>query len=124
VLVSEDGSVSCQPAPLDIMPSAPVRLRLSPEPVHSDNPFLYHKTTHRQVYESAMKNCPGCDDVVLYKLITPPVRCGLLKGTFRSWLTDQGELEEDIISIEMLRQSSHICLINSVRKWREGFLDR
>ncbi len=142
VLVSEDGSVSCQPAPLDIMPSAPVRLRLSPEPVHSDNPFLYHKTTHRQVYESAMKNCPGCDDVVLYnergevtettianiviqrngKLITPPVRCGLLKGTFRSWLTDQGELEEDIISIEMLRQSSHICLINSVRKWREGFL--
>lgn len=144
VLVPGNGSVSCQSAPLDLTPSSPARLRLSPEPVRSDNPFLYHKTTHRQIYETAMKNCPGGDDVVLYnergeitettianivvqhngKLITPPVRCGLLEGTFRSYLIDQGELKEDIISVEMLRQSRHIYLINSVRKWREAFLDR
>jgi len=142
LLVSRDGSIDCESVPVELTQSEPVRVQLSSEAINSDNPFLYHKTTFRQVYETAMKNCPACDDVILYnergevtettianivvqcngKRITPPVRCGLLGGTFRSWLLDQGEVEEGVVTIDMLRRSERIYLINSVRKWREAFL--
>jgi branched-subunit amino acid aminotransferase/4-amino-4-deoxychorismate lyase len=57
------------------------------------------------------------------ELITPPVKCGLLAGTFRAWLLDQKQVREAVITVEDLRRSEHIYLINSVRKWREAFLD-
>jgi len=142
LILSKQGVISCQSQPIEMNLSAPVRVGLSPSPVNSDNPFLYHKTTCRQIYETAVKNCPGKDDVILCnergevtettianiviqykgKRITPPVRCGLLAGTFRAYLIDRGEIEEDIISVEMLAQSEHIYLINSVRLWRKAVL--
>lgn len=142
LLVSRDGSADCESVPVELTQSGPVRVKLSSSAIHSGDPFLYHKTTYRQVYETAMKNCPDCDDVILFnergevteatianivvecngKRMTPPVRCGLLGGTFRSWLLDQGEVEEGVVTIDMLRRSERIYLINSVRKWREAFL--
>ncbi len=142
LLLSKQGTVSCQSQPIDMNLSAPVRIGLSLSPVNSGNPFLYHKTTYRQMYETAVKNCPGADDVILYnergevtettianiviqykgKRITPPVRCGLLAGTFRAYLMDQGEIEEDIIPVAMLAKSEHIYVINSVRLWRKAVL--
>jgi para-aminobenzoate synthetase/4-amino-4-deoxychorismate lyase len=55
-------------------------------------------------------------------LITPPIECGVLGGTFRAWLLDQGQLAERVITIEMLRSARRICLINSVRKWMKADL--
>jgi para-aminobenzoate synthetase/4-amino-4-deoxychorismate lyase len=123
--------------------SQAARLKLAPTPVDSANAFLYHKTTHRQVYEAARAACPDCDDVLLWnergeitetcianvvvelegELFTPPVQCGLLPGTFRAWLLDQGKMRERVITIEALKQSECIYLINSVRKWREALLE-
>lgn len=142
LLLSKQGVMSFQSQPVDKNPSYPLRLKLSPSPVRSDNPFLYHKTTCRRIYETAVKSCPGADDVILYnergevtetgianlvirykgKRITPPVRCGLLAGTFRAYLIDRGEIEEDIIPVAMLAKSEGIWLINSVRLWREAVM--
>jgi len=143
LLVDKDGAITCQSFPL----TGPVsgegaRIKLSPQPIDSSNPFLYHKTTHRQAYETAQASCPDCDDVLLWngrgeitetcianvviqledKLITPPVKSGLLAGTFRDWLLDQGKIVERVISIEEVKQTPKIFLINSVRKWRAAIL--
>jgi para-aminobenzoate synthetase/4-amino-4-deoxychorismate lyase len=145
LLVTRNGDISWQATPLaGTSTSQPVRLKLAPTPIDSANPFLYHKTTHRQVYQAAHAACPDCDDVFLWnergeitetcianvvvqldgELVTPPVKCGLLAGTFRAWLLDQKEIQEGIITAEDLRRSERIYLINSVRKWREAFLER
>ena len=58
----------------------------------------------------------------LRRLLTPPVKCGLLAGTFRANLLDQGKIREEIMTIEMLKYSNRIYIINSVKKWREAVL--
>jgi len=144
LLVSQGGAVSCRAVTLaDAADTRPVKLRLSPTPVNSTEPLLYHKTTHRRIYDAALAACPGCDDILFWnergeitetsvanvvinldgELITPPVRCGLLPGTFRAWLLDQGKIREKIIKVEALKQSETVYLINSVRKWRRAYLD-
>src|SRR3990172_6368373 len=44
----------------------PLKVCPAKEPIHSGNIFLYHKTTQRGVYESARKDFPDYDDVLLY----------------------------------------------------------
>jgi len=114
----------------------PMKVCLAKEPVNSGNVFLFHKTTHRDIYDSARKNFPNCDDVLLYnengelteftignivveidgKLYTPPTSCGLLAGTFRAYLIETGQVEEKAIRIEELKNCSNFFLVNSVRK--------
>jgi para-aminobenzoate synthetase/4-amino-4-deoxychorismate lyase len=143
LLVSQDGAISCQATLLaETNAPQPVRLSLAPTPVDFANPFLYHKTTHRQVYDTARSACPACDDVLLWneqgeitetcianvvvelegELVTPPVRCGLLPGTFRAWLLDRGIVREKVVTFRGLRQSKRIYVVNSVRKWRDAIL--
>ncbi len=143
LLVDRHGSVTVQPFVLaETAPAAPARIKLAVEPVDSSNPFLYHKTTHRQVYERARADCPHCDDVLLCNergeitetcianvvvelegsLFTPPVSSGLLAGTFRDWLLAQGKIKERVITVDEVKQSQKIYLINSIRKWREAIL--
>ncbi|NOZ05708.1 MAG: aminodeoxychorismate synthase component I [Chloroflexi bacterium] len=143
LLVAQAGTISCQATPLPAESSShPVRLRLAGSPVDSDNLFLYHKTTHRQVYDTARAAFPDDDDVLLWnergeitesctanvvvalegERVTPPVRCGLLPGTFRAWLLDRQKVREQVIPLEALRRSQGIYLINSVRKWRKAVL--
>lgn len=143
LLVAQDGGTTCQAArfPLSTATS-PVRLRLAPTPLDPANPFLYHKTTNRQIYDSARAACPDCDDVLLWnsrgeiteacianvvvqldgELLTPPVSCGLLPGTFRAYLLDQGKVRERVITRETLARCTRIYLVNSVRKWRDAFM--
>ncbi len=148
LLVARDGAggtppVTIEAAPLHLdQPARRLKIRLAPAPVDSGNRFLYHKTTHRAVYDDAQDACPDCDDVLLWnergeitettianvvveldgELVTPPVDCGLLAGTFRAWLLDQRQIREQTITIEDLRESDEIYLINSVRKWRKAEL--
>jgi para-aminobenzoate synthetase/4-amino-4-deoxychorismate lyase len=145
LLVAQDGSLTCQALPLDIAPDGrPVRLRLAPTPIDLADPFLYHKTTHRQLYEAARAACPDADEVLLWnergevtettianviirldnEWVTPPVTCGLLPGTFRAWLLAQGQVRERVVKLDELKQSEQIYLVNSVRKWRKADLIR
>ena len=49
------------------------------------------------------------------KLCTPPVQCGLLPGTLRADLLEQGMLFERAITMEEVLQSPRMFLLNSVR---------
>lgn len=122
--------------------SAPekVLIALTKEPVDSQDVFLFHKTTHRAVYEKAKADFPDADEVVLWnekgevtegcianvvirkegRLITPPVGCGLLAGTFREHLLKTGEIVEQVIPVGDLMAADEIFLINSVRRWRRA----
>jgi para-aminobenzoate synthetase/4-amino-4-deoxychorismate lyase len=119
---------------------APVTVRLAPFPVSRDDVFLYHKTTRRHTYNAAMAAVPGFDDVVLWnekgqvtetcicnivvrkngRMITPPIGCGLLAGTYRQWMLDQGMIEEAIVKCSDLTGSNEVFLINSVRGSRKA----
>jgi para-aminobenzoate synthetase/4-amino-4-deoxychorismate lyase len=119
-----------------------VRVGLAPTPVDSTDVFLYHKTTRREVYDAALRSRPDCDDVLLWnergevtescianvalgldgRLVTPPVGCGLLAGTLRGLLLEQGRLAERVITLADLARCDGIYLLNSVRGWREAAL--
>jgi para-aminobenzoate synthetase/4-amino-4-deoxychorismate lyase len=137
--VGRHGEITLEAAPLPSgnEPSAPRRLALAAGAVDVDDLFLYHKTTHRHVYDSALATRGPCDDVVLWnaegqvtettianlvvekhgRLVTPPIRCGLLAGVYREHLLKAGEIAEEIVTIEDLRNTAKIFAVNSVRRW-------
>ena len=110
-------------------------ISLAIQPVDSDDLSLYHKTTIRGIYEDATGENPDCDDVLLWnedghitestisniifkkdsEYFTPPISCGLLGGTYRTHLINQGHLVERIIPKTEINLYSEIYLINSVR---------
>jgi para-aminobenzoate synthetase/4-amino-4-deoxychorismate lyase len=143
LLVSRAGAIRCEAAPIDPRDAPdPARLELAARPVRSDDPFLYHKTTNRAVYEAAQAGPTRSGEVLLYnergeitetltanvvariggELWTPPVECGLLAGTFRARLLAEGKIRERVLPLEMLNEIDELFAINSVRKWRRATL--
>jgi para-aminobenzoate synthetase/4-amino-4-deoxychorismate lyase len=136
VLLSKGGSVSSKVIPFQAADRA-IAARLALKPINSSDVFLFHKTTRRDVYGEARRAFPDCDDVLLFnenhelteftignliveldgQLITPPITCGLLPGTFRAHLVETGQAMERIIPTERLRECTQIFRVNSVRKW-------
>jgi para-aminobenzoate synthetase/4-amino-4-deoxychorismate lyase len=51
------------------------------------------------------------------QLYTPPISSGLLPGTFREQLLEEGKIKERVITIAELQSAKEFFLINSVRKW-------
>ena len=140
LLLDKNGDLSHEAKPFQASEDhPPMKVYLAKEPIHSGNVFLYHKTTNRGIYESARKDFPEYDDVLLYnekdelteftignlvvemdgKFFTPPISCGLLPGVFRAHLLDTGQVEEKTIRIEELKGCQKIFLVNSLRKWQE-----
>ena len=132
--VDRQGRPTVEASPLGNEP--PSRLvGLAPQPIDSRDPFLYHKTTHRVIYDAMRRGRNDCDDVLLWnergeltestianlvvqlggERFTPPVECGLLAGTLRAHLLDTGLLRERTISREELAEAEALYLINSVR---------
>ena len=143
LLASLSGNITLETYPFDVSTATrPVRIRLAADPVDISDRFLYHKTTRRQVYETALKSVPDCDDVLLWnpageltestianlvvdidgELLTPPVASGILEGTFRAELLAQGTINEAVIRLSDLPRVQKFFLINSLRKWREANL--
>ncbi len=138
LLLDRQGEVKITSAPLSIE-QRPIRASLAEAPVNSSDPFLFHKTTHRQVYDTRRAACPDCDEVLLHNergelteftlgnlvvelggaLVTPPVACGLLPGTFRAELLEAGKITEQVIPLHRLKDCAKIYRVNSVRKWEE-----
>ena len=116
---------------------------LAATPINKNNTFLYHKTTHRNVYEEAKQAHPEADDVLLWnevgeltestianivveidgKLITPPISCGLLAGVMRSFLLHEGKIQEGVIRKDDLKHVKNLYLVNSVRGWMKAELN-
>ena len=114
-----------------------LHVALADKPVQSTDVFLFHKTTRRDVYDTARNNHPDFDDILLYnehneltefsignlvveldgELLTPPINCGLLPGTFRAHLVETGKVTERIVPLHRLKECTRIFRVNSVRKW-------
>lgn len=104
-----------------------------------NTPFIYHKTTFRQPYAHAVEeakrlnlkdlillNSRGevCETIIGNIVIqvgetffTPPVTVGLLEGTFRQFLLDNGKLKEKVLFPNHILTADAVFRINSVRKW-------
>lgn len=133
--VARDGRITIEDAPLPNDAARPVALALSANPIDETSPFLYHKTTHRAMYDAAKAGIGDADDALLYNrqglvtettianvlmrigddLVTPPVVAGLLAGTERRRLLETGAVIERDVHIDELGDVDEIWLANSVR---------
>jgi len=143
LLLNKNSDISVEVFPKDQRRNKKtVKLCLSAIKVHSENPFLFHKTTYRDVYERAKAAFPDHDDVVLinereevtettiYNIIlrvgskyyTPKRECGLLAGTFRAYLLENNKIKEAIVQPDDLYKADELFVINSVRKWQKAVI--
>jgi len=143
LLLQIDGNIKSQAISLGKDGSfKPVNVGLANNAVDSNNIWLYHKTTYRQLYKNARASRPDCEEVILWnergelseaatanivldlngQLVTPPISSGLLAGTFRQHLLEVGQIRERILTISDLQRCKQLYLINSVRRWRSAKL--
>ncbi|MBC1475802.1 aminodeoxychorismate synthase component I [Listeria grandensis] len=103
--------------------------------VNSSDPFLYHKTTHRTMYEKRRRI--DYDETLLWnergeitefingnlvaeidgELVTPKQSSGLLGGTMRETLLAEKTITERVLHRNDLLKATKTWLINSVRGW-------
>ena len=138
VLVDQNGEIEIQAKSID-KKSSPLSIGLAKQSINSNNIFLYHKTTNRQIYDDVLVGMSAYDDVLLWNsnnevtetstsnfvaeiegdLYTPPVTCGLLAGTYRAQLLREGKIKERVIQIDEIKDCTKYYLINSVQGWQE-----
>ena len=139
VLLDQAGKLRYESMPIEFMKDDQgLKVCLAKRPVDSGNVFLFHKTTQREIYESARKDFEESDDVLLYnefgelteftvgnlvvelngQLLTPPISCGVLAGTFRAYVVEAGQVLERTIKIDQLNECTKIFRINSIRGWQ------
>ncbi|MTI17659.1 aminodeoxychorismate synthase component I [Rhodobacteraceae bacterium RKSG542] len=113
-------------------------IAIAGETIHSNDRFLFHKTTKRSFYDESLKHyrsSTGCDEVIFLNengfvcegsftnlfvevegtLLTPALHHGLLPGTFRAGLLEHGLAEEADLRPEDLINADAIYVGNSVR---------
>ncbi len=112
---------------------------LSAKKTQIQNPFLYHKTTNRKIYDAEYARCKrlGFYDAVFTNargeitegaisnvfikrngcFYTPPLECGLLNGVYRQYLISAKKhpVREKLLFPADLLNSEEIYLSNSVR---------
>jgi len=143
LLVARDGTAKVEMTASSISAPAIRTVKLASFAVNSNDPFLFHKTTLRKWYDRAGSEREGFDDVILWnengeltestianivvsiegRLYTPPRHAGLLAGTFREELLEQGKISERTIRKDELRPGTSFFLVNSVQKWMTAQLD-
>ena len=124
----------------------PLRVRISTQRIDSEDPFHFHKTTHRPVYSVVLKAAveAGYDEVLFLnergevtegaihnvfverdgRLVTPPVECGVLAGVQRRHiLATKPNVVEGILLLDDLRLADGVYLCNAVRGTRRAEID-
>jgi para-aminobenzoate synthetase / 4-amino-4-deoxychorismate lyase len=139
LLLTNDGEPTIEGQPIKQQDTV-LKVVLAEEPVDKTNPFLYHKTTNREIYKMFQNQKPAeAFDVLLWNQDgelteftngnvvveidgvrwTPPISSGLLAGTFRDRLIHKGEILEKTLTHADLKIATKMWFINSVRKWKE-----
>ncbi|BCS55224.1 aminodeoxychorismate synthase component I [Geobacter sp. SVR] len=141
ILLDQNGNTTVESQAIDDLGQAapPAPIALAGQRVNARDPFLYHKTTRRAIFDSARQEHPDCYDVILLnqqdqltegsfntlvisqggELLTPALECGLLPGVLRAELLAVGAIREAVLTAEDLKRAERIWLLNSVRGWRE-----
>ena len=139
LLLFKDGSIKLEPSLFQSRRDAELKVYLSAKRTQTQEPFLYHKTTCRKIYDEEYKRCRrlGFYDTIFANekgeitegaisnifvrknggLYTPPVRCGLLDGVYRRYMLYSGRfpIKEKVLFKEDLINAEEIYLSNSVR---------
>jgi len=138
LVMNENGDVHVDVAPAPLPSQEPMRFVVSDQRISRSNPFVFHKTTNRAFYDDErirQQRQTGCDEVVFLnddgeitegsitnifierdgRLLTPPISCGLLNGTLRQNLMDQGRAVEMVLKPKDIKHTDRIWLGNSVR---------
>lgn len=138
LLLAEDGrlTVTAVPQP-EQAPGTVMRYVISPTRLTSGDPFLYHKTTRRELYDREWQHFhdeQGADEVIYLNekgelaegsrtsiflardgiLLTPPLEAGLLPGTLRAELIASGRAREARLTLADI-EGGKVLLGNSVR---------
>jgi para-aminobenzoate synthetase/4-amino-4-deoxychorismate lyase len=139
LLVSKEGKITVNGEPITALHGS-LPVDIAKTPVSKNNCFLYHKTTHRKVYERHQHRAEkpiDAFDVLLWneegelteftngnlvlelhgQLWTPPRKDGLLAGTLREELLSSGQIKERSLTRDDLNLCTALWLINSVRGW-------
>ena len=136
LLSDPDGHIELEIDSIAPLPT-PIQVQIAHKPIQRKNTFLYHKTTERHVYQQIKKDHPHVFDVLLWNeaneiteftignvvfelndtLYTPSVQSGLLAGTYRQQLIDEGVLQVKTIYQNDITPHTPCWLINSVREW-------
>lgn len=137
LLADKSGAFSTEAIPVKTI-VAQASCMLAKKPIDRQNPFFYHKTTNRKMYEELEKAKLEKDFSVLMwneeeelteftignvvlekkgKFFTPPVSSGLLAGTFRRYLIENQKIEEKVLYKHDLKDADAVWFINSVRGW-------
>ncbi|MCI5145240.1 MAG: aminodeoxychorismate synthase component I [Candidatus Electrothrix sp. AR3] len=140
LLLYQDGrvEVTSSALPEDTLPLLP-KVIFSKQQVDPTDPYLFHKTTRREMYnrersqaveqgyyEVLFTNTAGeVTEGTIFNLfllqektkifLTPPVTCGLLAGTYRRLLLEQGGAVEQVLTYEEVLAAQKVYLVNSVR---------
>jgi para-aminobenzoate synthetase/4-amino-4-deoxychorismate lyase len=136
LLLKANGDVLFEHRPLAAKPAKPV-IGFSGIPTDSRDPFLYHKSTHRKLYDSEYEHhvTRGYFDVIFHnekkqitegaisnifvkrrgRWYTPPLSCGLLCGIERDTMITKLGAREKILYKKDLQRADKILLTNSVR---------
>lgn len=133
---SATGQIAVETTDLEPLPS-PLRVTFADLDVEPNDPRLWHKTTAREIYDRALATPPQVDDVLLInrngevtestranlvlrldgRWLTPRREAGLLDGTLRAELLDEGVIEEAAVTKAMVHSAEALYLLNSVRGW-------
>jgi para-aminobenzoate synthetase/4-amino-4-deoxychorismate lyase len=137
--LAEDGAITTIAVPLPEPPPGTVmRYVVSPTKLDPADPFLFHKTTRRELYDrewQSFHDSHGADEVIYFntrgelaegsrtnifierdgRLLTPRLDSGLLPGTLRADLLASGKAQEARLTREDLDKAENVFLGNSVR---------
>ena len=143
LLVDASGSIDLDITPESPDDGLPWRLPIDTEPIDPSDERLYFKTTERGRYDEARARFPHARDVILWndrgevtettignlvveldgEWVTPAATSGLLPGTFRAELLDQGVVTERVVTLEDLAIARRVWMVNSVRGWVPATLE-
>jgi len=127
--------VSDLPTPV-VMTPLPV-VSFSRQQTNPDSPYLFHKTTMREIYDEGRKQAT---ELQLFEILftninnevtegsitnifiendgiifTPPLGCGLLNGTLRRFLLDNDFVQEKVLSRQDVDTADAVYVGNSIR---------
>ncbi|OGT99779.1 MAG: aminodeoxychorismate synthase, component I, partial [Geobacteraceae bacterium GWC2_48_7] len=130
IILDQDGSVAVEAIPISVSKGTTgiATIKISQESVDSQDPFLYHKTSRRALYDRELLAHPECYDLIFTnernemtegsfntliilledELLTPAISCGLLPGVLRGELLDAGAISESILTPDKLYRAEKI----------------
>jgi para-aminobenzoate synthetase/4-amino-4-deoxychorismate lyase len=141
--LARDGRFDIEVAEI-LSTTSPQPIMLTAEPIDTQQPWLYHKTTRREVYDTASSQVPPGYEAVLVnsagfvtesaianivyqldgKLFTPPVDDGLLPGILRAAEVSAGNVVERSLQISQVDEVERWFLLNTLRGWREASIHK